>query len=66
LDSPKLRDFVKGCVDKAKKKNIAVGAFTADMNMLKWFKEIGLQFITYSLDSTELCRAFKNVIKEFD
>lgn len=64
LDSPKLKEFVKDCVAKAKKKQIAVGAFTADMKMLKWFKEIGLQFITYSLDSTELCRAFKNVIKE--
>jgi 4-hydroxy-2-oxoheptanedioate aldolase len=65
LDSPKLKEFVKDCVTKAKKKQIAVGAFTADMKMLKWFKEIGLQFITYSLDSTELCRAFKRTIKEF-
>lgn len=65
LDSPKLKEFVKDCVDKAKNKNTAVGAFTADMKMLKWFKEIGLRFITYSLDATELCRTFKKTIKEF-
>lgn len=64
LDNPKLKEFVQDCVMEAKKKRIAVGAFTADRKMIDWFKEIGLQFITYSLDSTELCRAFKSVVKE--
>lgn len=65
LENPRLKEFVEMCVHKAKKKNIAVGAFTADLQMLHWFKEIGIQFITYSLDSTELCRAFKKVKSEF-
>lgn len=65
LDSPKLKDFVVNCVQTAKKRKVAVGAFTADLQMLRWFKEIGIQFITYSLDSTELCRAFKKIKSEF-
>lgn len=65
LDNPKLKDFIEDCVHRAKKKNVAVGAFTADLMMLRWFKEIGIQFITYSLDSTELCRAFKKIKSEF-
>lgn len=65
LNNPKLKNFVEKCVQKAKKQKIAVGAFTADLKILRWFKEIGIQFITYSLDSTELCRTFKFTLKEF-
>ncbi|OGC04332.1 hypothetical protein A2276_05990 [candidate division WOR-1 bacterium RIFOXYA12_FULL_43_27] len=65
LDNPKLKNFVKDCVARAQKKKVTVGAFTADMKMLRWFKEIGIQFITYSLDSTELCRTFKKIKSEF-
>jgi len=65
LNDPKLKNIIEKCVIKAKKKNVAVGAFTADLKMLRWFKKIGIQFITYSLDATELCRTFKSTLKEF-
>ncbi|NQU17128.1 MAG: aldolase [Candidatus Saganbacteria bacterium] len=66
LDDPKLKEYVSACVKKVKDKNMAVGAFTDRPEMLKWFKEIGIQFITYSLDTTELCRSFKHFIKDFN
>lgn len=65
LDNPKLKAYVEECVKKVRSKNKAAGAFTTSMEQLRWFKEIGIQFITYSLDATELCRSFKNTIKEF-
>lgn len=65
LDHPELKKFVEKAVKKVRSKKMAVGAFTANQQQLKWFKEIGIQFITYSLDATELCRSFKQTIKNF-
>jgi 4-hydroxy-2-oxoheptanedioate aldolase len=65
LDHPELKKYVEMCVGKVKDKKKAAGAFTSSLEQLRWFKEIGIQFITYSLDSTELCRRFKYIIEEF-
>ncbi len=65
LDHPKLKKYVEDCVKRVRSKKIVAGAFCSSKPMLKWFKEIGLQFITYSLDTTELSRTFKQTAREF-
>jgi len=65
VERKEVKEHLEACVKKARKRKIAVGSFTNNLKTLKWFKDIGIQFITYSLDSTELCRSFKHLIKEF-
>lgn len=66
LGHPEVKKNVETCVKKIRGKGIAAGIFVNDLEMLRWSKEIGVQFITYSVDTTELCRSFKQVVKEFD
>ncbi|OGC08539.1 hypothetical protein A2230_08275 [candidate division WOR-1 bacterium RIFOXYA2_FULL_36_21] len=65
ITHPKVKDAVLRAVAKVREKGISVGAFTDNQEQLKWFKEIGIQFITYSLEVTELFRIFKKIIQDF-
>lgn len=65
IDHPEVKKYVTECVAKARSFGVATGAFTSKAEMLPWFKQIGIQFITYSLDTTELCRSFKSVVRTF-
>lgn len=65
VERKEVKKCLESCVKKARKIKISVGSFTNNFKTLKWFKDIGIQFITYSLDSTEICRSFKHIVKEF-
>ena len=51
IKNPKVLNAMINIVEKAKEKNIVVGTFTDDYEMVTKWKNMGVQYISYSTDS---------------
>lgn len=51
IKNPKVLNEMMKIIDKAKAKNIVVGTFTDDFEMVLKWKKLGVQYISYSTDS---------------
>ena len=51
IKNPKVLNAMINIVEKAKEKNIVVGTFTDDYEMVTKWKHMGVQYISYSTDS---------------
>jgi len=59
VDNPLVVEKMNVIVEKAKQKNITVGTFVDNMQMLKLWKNAGVQYLSYSVDAgifTDACK----------
>lgn len=59
-------DNIKKCVEICKNKGLACGSFARDLKYLDILLDCGVQYITYSVDSAILCKAYKDLCEIFN
>lgn len=64
VNDPKVVDAMKGAVETAKKYGKAVGTFTESPEKAKMWKDIGVQYISYSVDVGIIMNSFKEITKQ--
>ncbi len=71
VNDPRVQDAIRDIVQKAKRKNIAVGSFTPSMEQAQSFCRMGIRFVAYATDTLiaqracrDLCRTFRAHAKE--
>ena len=63
MENPQLIDFLNELVKKITKKNKFVGTIASSMSQLKSFKDIGLSFYAYLVDSQIIFDGYDNAVK---
>lgn len=63
VNNPVVVDAMKKIVEKARKKNKVIGCFVDTPEDLKMWKELGLQYLSYSVDVGIFYEACKNINK---
>lgn len=66
VNNPIVVDAMKGIVEKARAKGKKVGTFVATPADLKMWKEIGVQYLSYSVDVGIFMDACKDLRKSFE
>lgn len=64
VDNPLVVEKMKIIVDKAKAKGKIVGTFVDDMYMLKLWREVGVQYLSYNVDVGIFMEACKGLINQ--
>ncbi|WP_066218997.1 HpcH/HpaI aldolase family protein [Formosa haliotis] len=64
VNDPKVVNAMKDAVKTAKKYGKAVGTFTESPEKAKMWKDIGVQYISYSVDVGLVMNTFKGITKE--
>lgn len=65
VDHPLVTDTMKALVNKAKEKGIAVGTFVDSVEAgIKW-RQLGVQYISYSVDAGIFYEACRGAVKQF-
>ncbi len=64
VDHAKVVNCMKNAVKLAKEKNKAVGTFTESPVKAKMWRDIGVQYISYSVDVGLVMKTFKDITKE--
>ena len=65
VDSPLLRDLLKELTGKILAANKYPGSIVTSQNQLKEYMELGMKYITYSVDCEVLLKEYKNTCKFF-
>ncbi len=66
VEDVQVLDNIKKCVEICKDKGLACGSFARDLKYLDILLDCGVQYITYSVDSAILCKAYKDLCKTFN
>ncbi len=69
VDNPLVIEKMNQIVQKAKEKRKIVGTFVDDMEMLKVWKNAGVQYLSYNVDVgifMEACKSIRNQMLELD
>jgi len=61
----RVKRCLEKCVKITRKRKIAFGSFVHNRREIKAFKDIGVQFITYMVDTAIFKNAYENIIKEY-
>ena len=64
VNHPKVVEAMKKIVAKAREENVVIGCFTDTLEDLKMWKELGLQYLSYSVDVGIFFDACKEIRKE--
>lgn len=59
----KVADAMKEAADKARKAGRAVGSFAKDVEMGKWLKDLGVQYISINTDATIYMQGCESIAK---
>lgn len=63
INHPKVIETMKKAIDIAKKNNKMIGTFTESIESAQFWKEIGVQYISYAVDVGIVLDAFKTIVK---
>ena len=66
VDNPIVVNAMKEIVGKAKKKNKIIGTFIDTIDNLKMWRQLGLQYLSYSVDVGLFLDACKDINKKFE
>lgn len=66
VNNPKVVDAMKGAVETAKKYGKFVGTFTESPEKAKMWKEIGVQYISYTVDVGLIMNNFKEITRQLN
>ena len=66
VNHPQVVEAMKKIVEKAKKENIVIGCFTDTIEDLKMWKDLGLQYLSYSVDVGIFIDACKQIKSRID
>lgn len=62
IDNPLVIEKMKHIVDEAKKRNVIVGTFVDNYDLMNMWKEAGVQYISYSVDAGIFVDACKHIV----
>ena len=66
VDHPRVREELAGCIKKIRARGIASGGYVAkNAEDIRWMCDMGMQFITYLVDTTVLYHAFNDICLKF-
>ena len=63
VTDPKVATAMKEAADKARKAGRAVGSFAKDVEMGKWLKDLGVQYISINTDATIYMQGCEQIAK---
>ena len=66
VNHPQVKESLEECVKKIRRKGKVAGCLIHNKDELRWFIEIGVQFITYLVDDAVLFNAFSEMKMELD
>ena len=66
VTNKKVINYLKKSVDIVHSKGKMIGSIAADVEMLALFQEIGVDYITYSVDSGMIKDAYKNIVSSYN
>ncbi len=66
VDNDIVSNTIKEAVHKTKSAGRAVGSYAKDIQMAKWLKGLGVQYIAVNVDATIYMQACKNIVKEIN
>jgi 2-keto-3-deoxy-L-rhamnonate aldolase RhmA len=64
--SPKVEKALQDAAGKARAKGRAVGSYARDVEMGKWLKDVGVQYLSINVDATiylQACEALAKALK---
>lgn len=64
IEHPEVKAYVEECVSKVRERGLSCGCFAHDLADIQWLSDIGIQFITYMIDTTLLFHAYYDMIAE--
>ena len=62
VSDERVSNAIKNAVEKAKSAGKAVGSYAKDIEMAKWLKDLGVQYIAVNVDATIYMQACKNIV----
>ncbi|MCI5741702.1 MAG: aldolase/citrate lyase family protein [Lachnospiraceae bacterium] len=65
VNHPKVLDILKECVEKIHKQGKIPGCMFSSLEEVRLFKEIGMQFMVYSVDSAVIYDGYKKVLEDW-
>lgn len=65
VDHPEVHDKMKYIISKAKEKGIVVGTFVDNKKNLLLWKDIGVQYLSYSVDVGIFYECCRNIVNDF-
>jgi len=66
VENPLVIDALEKAVKVAHTNNKKIGTIAANFGMLKKFKEIGIDYLTYSVDTGMIKESYTNIVKLFN
>jgi len=64
VDDERVSTIIKEMVKRSKSMDMAVGSYAKDIDMAKWLKGLGVQYIAINVDSTIYMQACKSIVAE--
>ncbi len=61
--SPTVEGAIRGAADKIRAQNRAVGSFAKDIEMAKWLIDLGVQYVSFSVDATIYTQACADIAR---
>ena len=66
VENPKVIEALKNAIKTVKNNGKKIGSIAANKNMLEQFVELGVDYITYSVDAGVIKEAYAGIVKSFD
>ena len=66
VDNDMVSNTIKEAVQKTKSLGRAVGSYAKDIQMAKWLKGLGVQYIAVNVDATIYMQACRDIVKEIN
>lgn len=64
IDHPKMKEVMKGVIEKAKKKDKMLGTFSDQLETAKELKKLGFEYLSYSVDVNIFLEAVRRIKTE--
>ncbi len=65
VEDPKIVDYIRSSVQLMKSQGVACGSFAGNGEFLKILMDCGVQYITFSVDSAVMMKAYQDILSQF-